>query len=290
MSPTLAVYETEPLESKLDIYLETSTAGEISLLNEKILSTDTVTPKGFCNGLGTSLMPILTEDTATNTNFIGSNIYVQNAAGGILSLGDILSVNAFSCRDGTGTLRHTDFKFGTISTNYFQLLTNAYFWYSNAAHTTGAETFTFEVNLTVKAASFTVDGAVITTTVPFGFWNTATSTLAPYEISLGNISPTIVTWPSLPQTYDIQPTVANPQLALLAYNGSNIFGGYKFEGLSWSITAGNSEGYLYFDTTTTPNVAQLMTTDALPSPRTITVRVMDEGYLTNSVSFDIGTP
>ena len=44
MVPQLAVFETQPIESKLDIYWETSTSGLISELNTNVLENDTVTP------------------------------------------------------------------------------------------------------------------------------------------------------------------------------------------------------------------------------------------------------
>ena len=42
--PIFSVFETTPLESKLDIYWETSTSGKISDLNTSIIDNDFQTP------------------------------------------------------------------------------------------------------------------------------------------------------------------------------------------------------------------------------------------------------
>jgi len=47
MIPELAIYETEPVDSNLDIYWETSTSGLISDLNYKILNEDNTVPCGI---------------------------------------------------------------------------------------------------------------------------------------------------------------------------------------------------------------------------------------------------
>ena len=47
MKPIFSVFETNPLDSKLDIYWETSTSGKISDLNTNIVLNDQHTPYGF---------------------------------------------------------------------------------------------------------------------------------------------------------------------------------------------------------------------------------------------------
>ena len=47
MTPIFACFETNPLDSKLDIYWETSTSGKISELNSNIVANDQYTPYGF---------------------------------------------------------------------------------------------------------------------------------------------------------------------------------------------------------------------------------------------------
>ena len=54
MQPVLAVYETKPTFSNLDIYWETSTAGLISELNTAISSGDTTSPFGLRAATGVS--------------------------------------------------------------------------------------------------------------------------------------------------------------------------------------------------------------------------------------------
>ena len=47
MTPIFSCFETNPLESKLDIFWETSTSGKISDLNTNIVANDQFTPYGF---------------------------------------------------------------------------------------------------------------------------------------------------------------------------------------------------------------------------------------------------
>lgn len=47
MTPIFSCFETNPLESKLDIFWETSTSGKISDLNANIVANDQYTPYGF---------------------------------------------------------------------------------------------------------------------------------------------------------------------------------------------------------------------------------------------------
>ena len=44
MNPTLAIYETEPVKSRLELFWETTTSGDIKSLNENIKTYDTWTP------------------------------------------------------------------------------------------------------------------------------------------------------------------------------------------------------------------------------------------------------
>ncbi len=90
--PIFSVFETKPLISKLDIYWETSTAGIISELNNKISSNDEFTPYGFAdvpsvqNGTTTqnSLSFLFNENFGLLTGLVGLNLLgflVANASG-----------------------------------------------------------------------------------------------------------------------------------------------------------------------------------------------------------------
>ena len=215
---------------------------------------------------------------------------MQNAAGGVLS--SVLSVNYFSCIDGTGTSRVSDFKFGTINADNFQILTNSYLWYNSSAHSSGTGDFTFVVNVTVPGPNYATEGTVITLDVPFGFWNTATSTLTPYNVELANIAPTITQWPNIPgNVYEIVGGPTAPIASwqrMLAVNGSNTSGPYENEGLSWDIIVGNNEGYLSIDPIPyAPEALLKASAGAVFDERTVIIRVTDPGYLTNTVSFKL---
>jgi hypothetical protein len=93
MSPILTVYETEPIESKLDIYWETSTSGLVSNLNTKIGTSDSWTPYGFCTISAQPISYNHNESFALATDVFNSiPIYIQNYNGTIISSVD----NSFS--------------------------------------------------------------------------------------------------------------------------------------------------------------------------------------------------
>tara|TARA_R110001632_G_scaffold83339_2_gene184521 strand:- start:7653 stop:11918 length:4266 start_codon:yes stop_codon:yes gene_type:complete len=76
MQPTLAIYETEPVESLLDLYWESSTSGLIADLNRDIaLNFDNTVPDRFSNFTFT-----LNENTAIGTN-VTSSFIPQNKNG-----------------------------------------------------------------------------------------------------------------------------------------------------------------------------------------------------------------
>tara|TARA_Y100000004_G_C8956186_1_gene430991 strand:- start:1759 stop:5439 length:3681 start_codon:yes stop_codon:yes gene_type:complete len=75
----VAVYETTPFLSNLDIYYETSTAGLISELNEDIVANDVDTPYGL-----EDLQFDLSEDDAPGT-YVTNYVYPLNSGGAIIN-------------------------------------------------------------------------------------------------------------------------------------------------------------------------------------------------------------
>jgi len=132
----LAVYETEPVFSNLDIFYETNTSGRISSLNTSILAGDTVTP--------VSLQPLnfnYSEDEGP-LSAVSSDFYPLANAGVILNnpnttctiVGPTSSFNNFEVVAGSAT---NSFKIRTKS--------GVYNWYGSSSHISNNYRFDFVV-------------------------------------------------------------------------------------------------------------------------------------------------
>jgi len=132
----LAVYETEPVFSNLDIFYETNTSGRISELNTSILAGDTITP--------VSLQPLnfnYSEDEGPLSN-VSSDFYPLANGGVILNnpnttctiVGPTSTFNTFEVVAGTAT---NSFKIRTKS--------GVYNWYSSSSQVSNNYRFDFLV-------------------------------------------------------------------------------------------------------------------------------------------------
>ncbi len=88
----LAVYETQAVESVLDIFWESSTTGLISDLNQDLLST-TATPVGFTSGTQISVNEGMTPGTQISTLFFPINSAGNNVLNTIGTLTSVFSKN-----------------------------------------------------------------------------------------------------------------------------------------------------------------------------------------------------
>tara|TARA_R110001583_G_scaffold20094_2_gene77940 strand:+ start:1633 stop:5814 length:4182 start_codon:yes stop_codon:yes gene_type:complete len=88
MQPIFSVFETTPLESKLDIYWETSTAGKIADLNTQITANDNFTPYGFADvpadSTGTTTQNSLSWPNGQESMGIGTPLVGLSAGTGFL--------------------------------------------------------------------------------------------------------------------------------------------------------------------------------------------------------------
>jgi len=258
MSPTLTVYETEPIESKLDIYWETSTSGLISDLNTKIGTSDSWSPYGFCNGATQPLSYNHNESYALSTNVfsIPFPIYPQRYDGTIISGGN----NIFSLAsviDGLGNERKTQFTLSHVAGNdYFNILTNDYFMYG--ANANQKENYTFYINYTVPASTFVLDGSLITGVLELGYWNG--SFFTPTNCQLSNSAPSFSTSPFSPAPPE--PVIVNGATGIFTpgntfgfINGSNPSGSLESEELTFSIQSqtGANAGAFYLETIGLPS-------------------------------------
>tara|TARA_R110002020_G_scaffold64375_3_gene170805 strand:+ start:15899 stop:21199 length:5301 start_codon:yes stop_codon:yes gene_type:complete len=140
--PGLAIYETKPVESKLDLYWETSTSGLVNELNYLILNED--------NTIGTQL-------SNTNITFregddfnqpISSSFYVENDQG--LSLELQYTIDLISVFDLANNDRQSLFKMENPAQGVYEIWTKD--WPINQGVASDADsnknTFTFEFLLT----------------------------------------------------------------------------------------------------------------------------------------------
>ena len=239
MEPSLAVYETQPVSSELDIFWETSTNGLVDELNDEILNGDTTTPveikdNGFgpikYDGFGNNFFYWMDEGL-TSGSFITSPIYAFNTLGNLLPsiAGSATTFSLISVFDGNNTNRTSEFLlenspafFGTIP-NTFNIKTNSTFAVLSNNNVTGS--FTFNINVNTAGPSWPSDGQMINRTL----------TLAPSGgIVLQNLEPQITY--ITPWSFGVSATPNTKLFTLQGYNGSVVGGGKEFEELTWEMT------------------------------------------------------
>tara|TARA_R100000700_G_scaffold40757_1_gene57510 strand:+ start:5171 stop:8974 length:3804 start_codon:yes stop_codon:yes gene_type:complete len=167
LKPVLSVYETKPIESKLDIYWETSTAGLISELNTKIEANDTVTPASFVK-TGTSSKPVYTqnEGMASGTD-LSDDFKAVNFAGTVLPAVGTLTMTLDSVKDVLDRERKTEFQLVSGSTaNSYKIKSNGLFYFGPNAGT--EENYTFYIKVNSPSATYATDGTYVNSTLVLG--------------------------------------------------------------------------------------------------------------------------
>ena len=216
MRPYLAIYETEPLESALQLFYESSSAGLIADLNADVAT-------GF-DGVAslTSLTLNLTEasDPAVSNGDISNEFYPQNNQGVNFANTDIASVN-MTVIDGVGTTATSNFSLVTSNTGYkFRVANNNFVYDSNGA-IQGIYTVTLAWETTAGDQSET-------TTI----------------ITLGNITPEFAAGASLPDV-----SVNPSDTAVETRNGFNGSASNSAAALYYSIVGGNTGNYFTMNPT-----------------------------------------
>ena len=226
MVPYLAVYETDPVESALQLFYESSTSGLIADLNADVAT-------GFDGVSGfSSLTLTLTEasDPAVSNGDISNQFWAQNNQGGTIvntdidtdSIGGSEGYPILSAVDGDGTNVTAKFTIVQDGTGYkFRVQANDFVYGSDGA-TQGVYTITL--------TWLTTDGDQSTTTT---------------TIPLGNIVPVFVAGGSLPDV-----SVNPSDTAVVTRNGYNGSASNSTDALYYSITAGNGGGYFTMNPTT----------------------------------------
>ena len=237
MAPSLAVYETEPLKSELDIYWETSTNGLINELNDAINSGDITTPIEILpdvaypvrsDAFGNKWYYWQDEGLASGS-YITSPMYVTNSVGNPLPTtpSSVVTYTLLSVYDGNLTNRTSEFTLENSPVGFpdhFKLKTNDTFAVNSNNNIVGS--FTFNINVNTAGASYPIDGVTIDRTLTLGPSGGLVTPIV-------NITPQVV--PVTPWSYVVSAFPGTPLFTLQGYNGSVIGGGKEFEDLTWEM-------------------------------------------------------
>ena len=202
----LSIFETEAIESRLDIYWETSSVGLISELNTEIQlgAGDSVT-----NIRDFLVLPSFTEAVAPLTA-VSSDFRFEDIADSTITPTSVTLVSALTLN---GDVVTDSFEIVSVTATTFRLRTkaNKYFYYGfNAAN---LNNYVFNIRATVGSpevsGSFNVTGALVNvapsfTSVPTPILNKTTGTISVFQYA--------------------------------GKNGSNINGGNSTSDLTWSVT------------------------------------------------------
>jgi len=214
MVPQLSVAETEPTESALQLFYETSTTGLIADLNADVET-------GFDGVAGLSALSYSQNENMTASTDLTGVFYAQNNQGSNFANTDISSVNMV-VKDGTDATRTSEFNLITSGTGYKLQTANNQFVFRDDSSTKDVYTFSF---------TFTTNAGDTSTVTATG--------------SLGNIAPEFTAGASLPDV-----TVAVDATTVVTRDGNNGSNSNNTDDLLYSITAGNSNNYFSVNSTT----------------------------------------
>ncbi len=215
MAPFLAIYETEPDESLLDIFWETATVGMISDLNEDV-STGFEGPTSFNFDFSSF------QENVAPGSAITDLVWPTTNEGGVFDLNN----------PSTATMSVTDGSDNVV--NYFTL-------YQELA--AGADQYKYQIKTASnKFFTYKNNSAVLD---DYTFAITVTPTATPANANTISISGTLINKdplfdPALSLiTKTVDQTVISPKLT--AFNGTNASNNTaeKESELEWTITAGN---------------------------------------------------
>ena len=266
----LSVFETKPLESKLDIYWETSSAGKISDLNADIIANDTTTPYGFRDAVGSlGITWSLPESNALSTDLTNSTgLYATDYVGNSLT-GSNITMTLLSVTDALNNNVTSNFSLVAVGALGAYKITNlSYFYYGNNSPI--QDLFSFLIRVKAPSGTFSADGTFVTKDIILGAAPGAgfTSPLFP----LSNVVPTIVplslgpnsSWDGVSacggQVNVTGVSTAN-DLLILSFdgrNGTNISNTTNLRtDLTYSLSGISTDAKKYYDLVQTDGIAYL---------------------------------
>jgi hypothetical protein len=198
----LAVLETAPTVSRLDIFWESTTTGLISVLNEAI-------DDGGSAGIG-NFISTLTEATSPG-DVVVDNFFFTDLVGNPLTPNPTTVTLVRQYNNATGT-----------DVTKFNLVDNGDGTYDITVQ--AGEYFYYGTNGTTYALEFNVDGGSPNFT---------------RTISIGNVAPSITNTPTTIAATKGQVNILTP---ITGVNGSNPAGGQSTIGLTYSITSQSGSG------------------------------------------------
>ena len=244
----LAVCETDPFDSRLDLYWETSTTGIISELNEAILEGSDA-PAAIQDWLFN-----LPESAEIGYKAV-EDFYFSDLIGAplIIPIGDI----SFTVQNENNDDKTALFNLTTgAGPGLFNIETTDHFYYGFNANT--LDSYTFYI---------TVDTFSPPTTTEFEKLG-----------ALSNVTPAITTFPSNPLFKDLNETFV---FQFEGNNGSNPLGGKDQDDLTWSIVGGSDE----FSINPTTGELTQPSGDIYPGSYSLTIRLTDAGGLYDDFTF-----
>ncbi len=219
MVPHLSIAETEPVESVLQLFYETSTTGLIADLNADVET-------GFDGVAGLSALSYSQNENMAASIDLTGVFYPQNNQGSNFANTDISSVNLV-VTDGTNTTRTSDFSLINSGTGYKLQTANNQFVFRDDGSTKEVYTFSF------------------TFTTTSGDTSTVTATG-----SLGNIAPEFTAGASLPDVSSAVATGNSVNDPIVTRGGNNGSNSNNTDDLLYSISAGNTNNYFSIESTT----------------------------------------
>jgi len=167
----LAVMETEPVESLLDIFWETTSTGLISDLNSLISNSS----DGAANFSSFNTSPF-TEALATTSPILNANFTLEDNFGAVIPPANITSFVIYSVVNGNGTNVNNYFTLSNPTSGFYNIVTTSAY-YSNIffGNDAALRTFTFTFKSVITSGS------------------NVTETFYNETVSLQNVDPIITT-------------------------------------------------------------------------------------------------
>ena len=260
----LAVYETEPVESLIDIFWETTSAGLISSLNDAILTG---------TGGGASLSSFNTnnwsEALASGGDILNAGFNLLNQTGQAITISGNNSFDLISVIDGTGQ----DVQNLPSAGPYFQIYLDSGFYKIRTTSTYYSQVY-FGTNPQLREFTFNFRSIIVDAN------NISTTTLFSEFATVNNVSPTITANPASGSTINSNRNLTSTLATLSAVNGANntTLAG---KDLTWNIVSQKVTG----DTTNTQVNYFELTTPVVGNTSATTLKNISSA--TEAKSYDI---
>ena len=206
MTPIFACFETNPLDSKLDIYWETTTSGKISDLNTNIVANDNYTPYGFrgipeYTGGTQGISWGFPEDNALTSDL--ASFYVTDYIGDPISnaldpatypINPVMTLLSVTDSAGTPNDVTSDFQLVTVpgSPGAYKIQNAVYKYFGSSSASN--DIYNFVIRVETASSTYLTDGVLITSDLNL-------------QVSPGLVPSPVATQPTFPLS-NIIPTIS----------------------------------------------------------------------------------